>query len=45
MTYTMICKQHEHEEKRFWFCQRRSFVMPVPEKQIMCDIGDKCRDT
>ena len=35
MLYTMICKQHRHEEKRFWFCQERQFVMPVLEKQIM----------
>ena len=28
MVYTMICKQHKHEEKRFWFFQDRSFVMP-----------------
>ena len=35
MLYTMICKQHKHEEKRFWFCQERQFVMPVLEKQIM----------
>lgn len=35
MLYTMICKQHRHEEERFWFCQERQFVMPVLEKQIM----------
>ena len=35
MLYSMICKQHRHEEKRFWFCQERQFVMPVLEKQIM----------
>ena len=35
MAYMMICKQHRHEEKRFWFCQERGFVMPVSEKQIM----------
>jgi len=35
MLYVMICKQHRHEEKRFWFCQERQFVMPVSEKQIM----------
>ena len=35
MLYTMICKQHRHEEKRFWFCQERQFVMPVSEKQII----------
>ena len=27
MTYTMICKQHRHEEKRFWFYQERRFVI------------------
>ena len=35
MLYMMICKQHRHEEERFWFCQERQFVMPVLEKQIM----------
>ena len=35
MLYTVICKQHRHEEKRFWFCQERQFVMPVSEKQII----------
>ena len=35
MTYTMICKQHRHEEKRFWFHQERRFVMPVSELQII----------
>jgi len=35
MLYTVICKQHRHEEKRFWFCQERRFVMPVSEKQII----------
>ena len=35
MLYVMICKQHRHEEKRFWFCQERQFVMPVLEKQII----------
>ena len=35
MLYTRICKQHRHEEKRFWFCQERHFDMPVSEKQIM----------
>ena len=38
MIYAMICKQHRHEEKRFWFRQERSFVMPVSEKQIMQSI-------
>ncbi len=23
MTYTMTCKQHRQDEKRFWFCQER----------------------
>ena len=31
MLYTVFCKQHRHEEKRFWFCQERHFVMPVSE--------------
>ena len=35
MLYVMVCKQHRHEEKRFWVCQERQFVMPVLEKQIM----------
>ncbi len=35
MIYAAICKQHRHEQKRFWFCQERQFVMPVSEKQIM----------
>ena len=35
MLYTMICKQHRHEKERFWFCQKRLFVMPVPEKQVI----------
>ena len=35
MLYVMICKQHRHEEERFWFCQERRFVMPVLEKQIL----------
>ena len=33
--HVMNNKQHEHKEKRFWFCQERSFVMPVLEKQSM----------
>ena len=39
MTYTMTCKQHREEEKRFWFCQERGFLMPVSEKQIMSITG------
>ena len=35
MIYAAICKQHRHEQKRFWFFQERQFVMPVSEKQIM----------
>ena len=35
MLYVMICRQHRHEQKRFWFCQERLFAMPVSEKQIM----------
>ena len=35
MTYTMICKQHREEEKRFWFCQERWFAMPVSELQVI----------
>ena len=35
MLYVMICKQHRYEQKLFWFCQKRQFVMPVSEKQIM----------
>ena len=35
MAYTMICKQHRHEEKRFWFHQERRLVMPVSELQII----------
>ena len=38
MLYTMICKQHKHEEERFWFRQERYFVMPVLEKQIIRNI-------
>ena len=39
MLYMMICKQHRQEEKRFWFCQEREFVMPVSEKQIWTVTG------
>ena len=35
MTYTMTCKQHREEEKRFWFCQERGFLMPVSEKRML----------
>ncbi len=35
MLYAMICKQHRHEEKRFWFHQERRFVMPASELQIV----------
>ena len=35
MLYVMICKKHRHEQKRFWFRQKRQFVMPVSVKQIM----------
>ena len=31
MTAIMICRQKRHEEKRFWFCQKRVFVVPVRE--------------
>jgi hypothetical protein len=44
MLYTMICKQHRHEEKRFWFCQERKFVVPMSEKQIMQATGVFRRD-
>ena len=37
MAYMMICKQNRHEEKRFWFCQEREFVMPASEVQIIHD--------
>ena len=33
MMYAMVCKQFRKEEKRFWFCQERCFVMPVSAKQ------------
>ena len=45
MIYVMICKQHRHEQKRFWFCQERQFVMPVSEKQIMPFIQGVHMDT
>ena len=45
MIYAMICKQHRHEEKRFWFRQERPFVMPVSEKQIMPVTGGIPMDT
>ena len=45
MLYAMICKQHRHEEKRFWLCQERRFVMPVSEKQIMSAAGGIPMDT
>ena len=35
MMYAMVCKQFRKEEERFWFCQERSFVMPVSAKQII----------
>jgi hypothetical protein len=35
MMYAMVCKQFRKEEKRFWFCQERCFVMPVSAKQII----------
>ena len=35
MNYSMICKQHRHQIKRFWFCQKRNFVMPVSGEQII----------
>ena len=45
MIYATICKQHRHEQKRFWFCQERQFVMPVSEKQIMPVTGGIPLDT
>ena len=45
MLYVMICKQHRYEQKRFWFCQKRQFVMPVSEKQIMSVIERIPMDT
>ena len=45
MIYAAICKQHRHEEKRFWEHQKRQFVMPVPEKQIMPEIEGILMDT
>lgn len=41
MTYITVCRQHRHEEERFWFCQERQFVMPVLEKQIGDHIGSE----
>ena len=36
MMYAMVCKQFRKEkEERFWFCQKRVFVMPESVKQIM----------
>ena len=35
MMYAMVCKQFRKEETRFWFCQKRCFVMPVSAKQII----------
>ena len=35
MMYAMVCKQFRKEEKRFWFCQKRVFVMPESAKQII----------
>ena len=36
MMYVMVCKQFRKEkEERFWFCQKRVFVMPESVKHIM----------
>ena len=35
MMYVMVCKQFRKEEERFWFCQKRVFVMPESAKQII----------
>ena len=35
MMYTMVCEQFRKEEERFWFCQKRVFVMPESAKQII----------
>ena len=35
MMYAMVCKQFRKEEERFWFCQKRVFVMPESVKQII----------
>jgi len=40
MIYAAICKQHKQESKRFWQVQKRLFVMPVLDKQILSDILD-----
>ena len=45
VVYAMVCKQHRYEQKRFWFCQERQFVMPVSEKQIMPVTGEIPMDT
>lgn len=45
MIYATICRQHRHEQKWFWFCQERQFVMPVSGKQIMLVIEEIPLDT
>ncbi len=45
MIYAAICKQHRHEQKRFWVCLERQFIMPVSEKQIMPVTGGIPMDT
>ena len=44
MMYAMVCKQFRKEEERFWFCQKRVFVMPLSAKQTMPATEGFCMD-
>ena len=38
MNYVMTSRQHRQQIKRFWFCQKRVFVMPVSDKQVVYNV-------
>ena len=44
MMKTTICKTNTHVEKRIWGAQRRLFIIPCSEKQIMCLVGESYMD-
>ena len=44
MMKTTICKTNTHVAKRIWGAQRRLFIIPFSEKQIMRLVGESYMD-
>ena len=44
MMNTTICRNKTHVAKRIWGAQRRLFIIPCSEKQIMCLVGESYMD-